>query len=162
VPCLRLGDVDDGMLIHPPPPGASDPAAARVFEEPLRQGEVLVSTLVSKPRLGYVSAAPPGDVRVTDHWQRFRFRETPGAWALVLRTAAVSDQLRRLARGAVQQFAHPGDLLRLLVPVPPLRLREEWQVELERCHRQQRALEVEWEALWAQALTLFRAGHAPP
>jgi hypothetical protein len=159
---LRLSDVGTDLSIKVPEMPDAPPMAGRVYAEPLATEEVLLSLLVTNPRVAFAGAVPEPDIFVTDHWERLRFRETPGAWALVLNTSPVRRQLGLLAMGTVQQFAHP-DALRSLV-LPPIEddLRRKWDRQLRRYQVRHQELEARWRQLWPQAQALYQAVHSRP
>jgi hypothetical protein len=101
----RQSRIVDGYVDFTLPTGAARHGATsnrRVFAQLLSENDVLLSTLVTSPRVTFAGTNPGTAVYPTDHWYRLRFRETPGAWALVLATPAIRAQLERLAIGTVQ------------------------------------------------------------
>jgi hypothetical protein len=156
---LQLSDISDNFT---PPTGAARDVAMsnrRVFAHPLSENDVLLSTLVTSPRVTFADTPPAVAVYPTDHWYRLRFRETPGAWALVLATPTIHDQLKRLAIGTVQQFAQPSTVLRLVLPNIPLETRLKWDGFLRRWQQRRRNLDDEWLALWHQCYRLLQETH---
>jgi hypothetical protein len=159
---LRLGDVGPDLMITPPAEGGTLPQPGRVYAEPLSPDEVLLSMLVTSPRVAFAGPEPAAGIHVIDHWERFRFRETPGAWALVLNTAAVRRQMPLLAMGSAQQFTHPESVRGLVLPPVSLDLRLKWDKVLRRCQARHHDLEARWRDLWPWALALYHAAHARP
>src|SRR5262249_9801235 len=107
---LQLSDVREDFAY---PSGEARPTAEtnrRIFASPLDSNEVLVSTLVTNPRVTFAATRPVSPVHPSDHWCRLQFRETAGAWAAILATPAIHDQLQRLAIGTVQQFTQPSTI----------------------------------------------------
>lgn len=156
---LQLADVSDNFTF---PSGAARHGATRnrrVFAQPLSENDVLLSTLVTSPRVTFVGTQPATAVYPTDHWYRLRFRETPGAWALVLATPAIRAQLERLAIGTVQQFAQPSTMRRLVLPNIPLDTRIKWDGFLRRWQQRRRALDDAWLALQRQCHRLLQETH---
>ena len=131
----------------------------RAFADPLSENEVLLSTLVTNPRVAFAGAKPATAVYPTDHWYRLRFRETPGAWAVVLDTPAIHEQLERLAIGTVQQFAQPSTVRKLVLPNVPLETRIKWDGFLRHWQQRRHALDDEWLGLWRQCYWLLRETH---
>ncbi|WP_414569530.1 hypothetical protein [Nostoc sp. CCY 9925] len=159
---LRLSDIGTDLSFSQPEETESERLSHmfyRVFREPLTPGEVLLSTLVSHPRVAFIDEAPSTKIYVTDHLERLRFRETPGAWALVLNTTAIRTQLKGMAIGTVQQFTYPANIPRLTVPNVPLELRQRWEKLLRRHHQRQRELNERWQVIWNDAQTLFEEVH---
>jgi hypothetical protein len=156
---LQLSDVSDSFI---PPTGAARHMATsqrRVFAQPLSQNDVLLSTLVTSPCVTFAGTHPATPVYPTDHWYRLRFRETPGAWALVLDAPAMHAQLKRLAIGTVQQFAQPSTVRRLVLPNIPLDTRIKWDSFLRRWQQRRHAFDDEWLDLWRQCYRLLQDTH---
>src|SRR5262249_45647316 len=144
------------------PTGAArhmDTSNRRVFAHPLSENDVLLSTLVTSPRVTFAGMPPATAVYPTDHWYRLRFRETPGAWALVLDAPARHAQRAGLAVGSVQQFAQPATVRRLVLPNIPLETRIKWDSFLRRWQQRLRALDEEWLDLWRQCYRLLQETH---
>jgi hypothetical protein len=157
---LRLGDVGDDLTLERPAPGKAPPNPGQAYAAPLSAGEVLLSMLVSSPRVGFVETAP-ARLYPDAHWQRLRFRETPGAWALVLRSPPVCEQLRRLAAGNTRQFAHFGEVERLALPSLPLEQRRAWDTTLRDGHRRRDELEARRLRLEDDARRLYDEVYSP-
>jgi len=119
----------------------------RFFAQPVEIGEVLVSSLVTNPKIGYGDPTLPESIHPIDHWQRLRFADTPGAWALILSSPALGDQFRRLATGSAQQFATAEGLMELGVPHIDINLRKRWQERLDELLAERRRLDDEWQGL---------------
>lgn len=156
---LRLADVGPALTVDRPEEGAAAPPPRHVFRDPLARGDCLLSALVSQTRVAYAGVLPATRIWVTDNWLRFRFRQTPGAWALVLASQPVSEQLRSLAVGTAQQFARPDWLRRLALPPIPLETRLRWDSLLVACQQERTDLENRWEALWGRCHRLFVQHH---
>jgi hypothetical protein len=156
---LQLSDVSDSFTL---PTGATRHMTTnnrRVFAHPLRENDVLLSTLVTSPCVTFAGMCPATAVYPTDHWYRLRFRETPGAWALVLDAPAMHAQLEQLAIGTVQQFAQPSTVRRLVLPNIPLETRIKWDGFLRRWQQRRRDLDDEWLGLWRQSYQLLQETH---
>jgi hypothetical protein len=143
---LTLRDVAD---IYIPLVELSSPETrlGRFFSEPVSPGEVLISSLVTNPKIAYADPNIHDKIHPIDHWLRLRFRETPGAWALVLSSPAVSSQLGKLATGSAQQFTKLGSLMELYVPNIDSILRFRWQNRLDELLADRRRLDEEWKAI---------------
>lgn len=157
--CLRISDVGTDLTVGQAPNKEEVAWPGRVYREPLRQEEILVSLLVSSPTVAYAGEIPRTDIFVTDHWERLRFRETPGAWAIILSSPLVSIQLRLLAQGSARQFLSVGAVSRVLVPIPPREERLPWDRALLNYQRSRIKLEDAWRGLWNEAATVFDRAH---
>ena len=146
---LRLLTLKDVTGIYLPSVESSLPETrlGRFFAEPVRCGEVLISSLVTNPKIAYVDPTLTEEIHPIDHWLRLTFRETPGAWALALSSPAMGVQFRRLATGSALQFANAGRLMELSVPNIDRTLRKRWQNRLDELLADRRRLDEEWKAL---------------
>ena len=156
---LRLSDVGDDLMVRRGEVRGWGTSSRRVFAEPVQENEVLLSALVSRPRIAFLGNRPEEPIYPTDHWHRLRFRETPGAWALVLSTDAVHHQLERLAIGTVQQFAPPRAIGRLVLPDIPLGVRIKWDSAIRRWQRRRRELDDEWGDVMSECYRMLRETH---
>jgi hypothetical protein len=156
---LQLSDVGDDLTVHRPEIRSWRTSSRRVFADPVDENEVLLSALVTRPRVVFAGSKPKPEVFPTDHWHRLRFRETPGAWALVLTDPAIHQQLGRLAIGTVQQFAPPWTIRRLVLPDIPLETRIRWDEFLRKWQQRRLDLEDEWRGMLAEAYEFLRDTH---
>lgn len=116
---LRLSDVDDALGFRLPDPEPAPEPLFRLFAQPLRADEVLLSTLGSAPKV--VFHHPPNDstVWLPDAWARLRPHPAAGALALALTTQQVVWQLERAATGVVRQYVGRDELGQVRIPVLP-------------------------------------------
>ena len=156
---LRLKDIDRDLTLSIPNAESDLQLRLRVFRQPLTQEEVLISTLVTNPRVVFVDEPPSENIYITDHWERLRFFETPGAWALVLNTKVIRTQLKEMAIGAILQFTRPENISRLVVPNIPLKVREHWENELLTHHKRHRELQQKRKLIDHEAKALFNRVH---
>jgi len=143
---LKITDVT-GIYIPSVEPSLSETRLGRFFAEPVKNGEVLVSTMVTYPKIAYGDTALTEEMHPIDHWVRFTFRKTPGAWALVLSSPAMIAHFRRLATGSALQFTNAGRLIKLCVPNIDSALRKRWQSRLDELLADRRHLDKEWNVL---------------
>jgi hypothetical protein len=155
---LRLSDATSDLSYNLPDQ-VEVTQVGRVFGELVTADEVLVSTLVSSPRVVFFAERPEAELRVADHWVRLRFQETPGAWALLLSTAVVREQLKGMAVGTVQQFANPASVLEVAVPILRAEDRARWDQSLRRHHARRRELETKWADLLRGSQELYDRAH---
>jgi hypothetical protein len=94
-------------------------AIFRVYSDPLRSGEVLLSTLGSCPKVVFNHPPAATTIWLVDQWARLDGRAHPGALALLLSTRRVAWQLARATTGAVRQFIGRGDLAAIRIPAIP-------------------------------------------
>jgi hypothetical protein len=157
---LSLADVS-GYFIPEEAQSVPGTRSGRFYSAPVKPGDVLMSTLVSSPKVAYADVSTPEPIHAVDLWARLQFRETPGAYALVLKCRAIRDELRHLAVGTAQQFATASSLLRLCLPPIDRETRDRWHRRLEdvllerrRLEKQFRELRLEGRRMVAEALNI--------
>jgi len=156
---LRLSDGRDDLLVDTSGLGPADQLSARVYGEPLREGEVLLSTLVNLPRVLFVDCPTPVPVLPVDYWARLSFSRLPGAYALLLSTEIVQRQLLGMAIGTVQQFMPPRAVERVrLPPIDEARL-SGWHRRLMSHHEKSHRLNTARARHLAEAHRLFAEVH---
>jgi hypothetical protein len=113
---LKLNDAGRDLGFRLPDIAEVTPPWFRVYADPLRPGEVLLSTLGSSPKVVLNVPVAPSTVWVSDQWARLDGGAAPGALALALGISQVTWQLRSSATGAVRQFIGRDELLELRLP----------------------------------------------
>jgi hypothetical protein len=157
--CLRISDIGSDLTVAQAPEEEEVAWPGRVYRLPLQREEVLVSLLVSSPTVAYAGDIPRSDIYVTDHWERFLFRETPGAWAMILSSPLIGVQLRLLAQGSARQFLSSGAVRHVLVPVLSREERLPWDRALLRYQQHRLELEEAWGKLWDEARAVYERTH---
>lgn len=159
VPYLRISDVGSDFTLAAAPQPQRVTWPGRIYHRSLRRDEVLVSLFAASPKVVFAGAIPAEDVLVTDHWERLRFRETPGAWAMIMNSQLVRLQIGMLARGAARQFLGAGSIQRIVLPNIEREERELWDHQLRRYQQNRLRLEAAWQKLAAEAQELFDRLH---
>lgn len=113
---LRLSDATGDFDFHLPELAEVKPPWFRLYADPLRPGEVLLSTLGSASKVVFHHPAVDSTVFVADLWVRIDGGVTPGALALLLETHQVSWQLQGATTGAVRQFVAREDVAAVRLP----------------------------------------------
>lgn len=116
---LHLSDANDDLSFRLPEPAPVRPPWFRLYADPIRPGEVLLSTLGSAPKVVLNEPASPSTVWLTDQWARLDGGPTAGALAVLLATRQVAWQLGSATTGAVRQFIGREELADVRVPSPP-------------------------------------------
>jgi hypothetical protein len=156
---LRLSDAETSVLPACSLETMRPTLASRVYREPLAVGEVLISTLGTSPRVLFAGVECREDVFLVDHWEPLRFRETPGAFALILNTPAVSGQLRRMSVGSARQFVRAEDIRQLCIPDVALDVRMRWDQAITGIVQAWRKSCDRWEDLMIRANRAFDDAH---
>ena len=156
---LRLSDIDRDLTFSLPEAEANLRSSNRIFAKPLTQTEVLVSNFIAPFKVVFVDETPSATIYVTDSWERLRFKETPGAWALVLNTKMIQTQLSGMAIGSIQQHIRPENIPRLVIADVALKTRQKWEQKLLSLHKKHRELLEERRSIDREAKELFNRVH---
>ncbi len=156
---LRLSDIERDLTFSLPETRSDWSSPYRLFARPLTQGEVLISNFIAPFKVVFLDETPSTTVYVTDSWERLRFKETPGAWALILNTEVVQTQLSGMAIGNAQQHIRPENIPRLVIPNVALEIRQHWEKRLLRLHKKHRELLQQRQLIDREAEALFNRVH---
>lgn len=115
---LQLKDAGRDLGFRLPDIAAVEPPWFRLYADPLRPAEVLLSTLGSSPKVVLNVPMAASTVWISDQWARLDGGPVAGALALALGISQVTWQLGCAATGAVRQFVGREDLQ--AVRIPPL------------------------------------------
>ena len=127
---LRLRDADEGVFTPLLTQEEQPSIPARVYGRPLQSGEVLLSGLATSPSVVFAWGQAIAHVHPVDHWERLRFSETPGAFALILACPSVQRQFQQLTSGMTRQFLRPEAVRDLLLPPIDYEVRRQWHTAL--------------------------------
>lgn len=116
---LQLGDATGDLGFRLPEVAPVRPPWFRLYADPMRPGEVLLSTLGSAPKVVVNEPACPSTIWLSDQWARIDGGPNAGALALLLETRQVVWQLGSATTGAVRQFIGREELAEVRVPSPP-------------------------------------------
>jgi len=128
---LKIGDLDGQLDFRQPKAKAGDDGW-RFHKRPLSQFDVLVSSFVQEPKVAIVQTEPAESTRASEQLAVLSFHRTPGAYALLMDTPLLRQQIAGLATGTVQRFVQPKMLDQLVLPV----LDREDRVLANRWHNQ--------------------------
>jgi len=156
---LRLADIGNDFTLSEPDPEFRPQNIFRNYAAPLAEGDVLLSTLVTTPRAAFIGESPRGTVYISDTIERLVFRETPGAWALILNTKPIRRQLSLMGIGAVQQFTNSAFIRKILVPPLSREYREKIDERLRLFYRQKKETEAAWNEIMKEAQEIFDERH---
>lgn len=127
---LRLSHADAPFGFELPNLAELNHPSFRIYADPLRPAEVLLSVLGSAPKFVFHHPSVTTSVWVADHWIRFAGGEAPGALALLLRTQPVVWQLGLAATGTARQFVTRAEIENVRVPWPPAAVGQRWHLRL--------------------------------
>jgi uncharacterized membrane-anchored protein YjiN (DUF445 family) len=120
---------------------------------------VLVSTFVQEPKVGLLSDPAPAVIFASEQLAVLNFHRTPGAYALLLETTLVRQQVERLATGTVQRFVQPEQFKRILVPPIEEAVAQNWHQQLVELQQQKLAARRELESIQCAMQRVFRQVH---
>lgn len=113
---LLLSDARGDLSFELPELAPIEPPWFRIYADPLRPGEILLSTLGTWPKVVLNHPVATSTVWLSDQWARLDGGTLPGALALLLGTSQVTWQLARAATGAVRQFIGREELVDIRLP----------------------------------------------
>jgi len=154
-----LSDVSRDLTFSLPEVKANSKIPYRLFAKPLAQGEVLISNFIAPFKVVFLDEAPSKTVYVSDSWVRLQFKETPGAWALILNTKIVKTQLSGMTIGSIQQHIRPENIPRLVIPNVVLKTRQDWEQKLLSLNKKHRELQKRRESINLETEALFNRVH---
>lgn len=114
---LQLGHAHGDLCFDVPDEEDVTAPGFRIWSEPLRADEVLVSLLGTSPKVVFNHPPTKEPILVADHWLRLRPQRNAGTFALVLCSREVRGQLARAASGAARQFLTHRDAAAVRVPL---------------------------------------------
>lgn len=127
-PVVKIGSLDGQQSFQLPKREAE--TLWRVHKRPLRCFDVLLSTFSQEPKVAMVSHEPDSSILVSEQLGVLQFHRTPGAYALLLETPFIRQQINRLATGTVQRFVQPRMLKKLILPPIEDVLAKQWHRQL--------------------------------
>ncbi len=113
---LRLTDATGDLAFDEPEVAPVEPPWFRLYADPMRPGEVLLSTLGSAPKVVFNQPPVSSTLWLSDQWARLDAGDAAGAVALLLGTHQVVWQLGCAATGAVRQFIGREELAEIRLP----------------------------------------------
>lgn len=112
---IKIGNID-GQLGIRLAESTSQPSRWRYHKQPLSPQAVLVSSFVQEPKVGMLPESLPFGTFASEQLTVLNFHRTPGAYALLLETGLVRQQIARLATGTMQRFSNPYQFKQIVVP----------------------------------------------
>jgi len=122
---LKIGDLTGQLDILLDSAQSSD-SRWRYHRRPLRPLSVLVSTFVQEPKVALFTDVQSVKTFASEQLAVLNFHHTPGAYALLLETDLVRQQIVRLATGTVQRFVQPEFFKQIVVPVIETEIAKDW------------------------------------
>ena len=125
----------------------------RIYAEPLKSKEVLLSLLGISPKVVYVQkeqekiAKQP--IFVSDIWARFTETKSPETLALLLQTKLVKTQLSLSVFGVAGQFVALPQLQNICIPWPEPHIEKEWAEKLIELLKKKSVLTKQMEQIYS-------------
>ncbi|MCE2570548.1 hypothetical protein [Motilimonas eburnea] len=158
LPIIKIGDVK-GQLDIQRDNQASEESRWRFHRQPLNPLAVVVSTFVQDPKVGLFSNASSGSAYASEQLAVLNFHRTPGAYALLLETHLVRQQIARLATGTVQRFVQPEQFKQIVVPPIEDATAQDWHQRLIELQQQRAGAQAELTQIDDAMRSVFRQVH---
>lgn len=155
---IKIGDIG-GQLDIQLADSASHASRWRYHKRPLSPQAVLVSSFVQEPKVGMFTEALPVTTFASEQLVVLNFHRTPGAYALLLETGLVRQQIARLATGTVQRFAHPDQFKQIVVPPIENSIALKWHHHLTEIQQQRSEARRELVKIRNAMQRVFRQVH---
>lgn len=155
---VKIGDLSGQFDIELKVEGGQE-SRWRYHRHPLSPLAVLVSTFVQEPKVGLLSASAPSAIFASEQLAVLNFHRTPGAYALLLETNLVRQQIERLATGTVQRFVQPQQFKRILVPPIEEAVAQRWHRQLVELQQQKLVAQRELKSIRRAMQRVFRQVH---
>lgn len=126
---IKIGDLS-GQLDIQRDSAKSSESRWRFHRRPLNPLAVLVSTFVQEPKVALFVDRDQGTTFASEQLAVINFHRTPGAYALLLETDLVRQQIGRLATGTVQRFVRPELFKEIVVPLIETETAQDWHQRL--------------------------------
>tara|TARA_R110001583_G_scaffold195128_3_gene369575 strand:- start:4885 stop:6369 length:1485 start_codon:yes stop_codon:yes gene_type:complete len=157
-PVIKIGDIT-GQLEIQRDVAASQESRWRYHRRPLSSLAVLVSTFVQEPRVGLLTDILPMTTFASEQLAVLNFHRTPGAYALLLETNLVREQIARLATGTEQRFMQPQQFKNIVVPPLDPAGAQEWHQRLVELQHQKSKARRELVEIRSAMRHVFRQVH---
>ncbi|WP_157976541.1 restriction endonuclease subunit S [Parahaliea mediterranea] len=155
---IKIGDITGHFDIQLDAEASKD-RRWRYHRRSLSPFAVLVSTFVQEPKVGLLSSALPSATFASEQLAVLNFHRTPGAYALLLETTLVRQQVARLATGTVQRFVQPEQFKRIVVPPIEGAIAQDWHQRLTEIQQQKSEARRELVNLDREMQQVFRRVH---
>jgi len=158
LPIIKIGDVK-GQLDIQRDNQATEESRWRFHRQPLNPLAVVVSTFVHDPKVGLFSSESSGPAYASEQLAVLNFHRTPGAYALLMETRLVRQQIARLATGTVQRFVQPEQFKQIVVPPIEDAIAQDWHQRLIELQQQRAGAQAELTKIDDAMRSVFRQVH---
>lgn len=155
---IKIGDIAGQLDVHIAPQGAQE-SHWRYHKKPLCPLTVLVSTFVQEPKVGLLPDRLPSAIYASEQLAVLNFHRSPGAYALLLETRLVRQQIERLATGTIQRFVQPEQFKRIVVPPIEEQMAQDWHQQLVEIQQQKLTAQRELASTRRAMQAVFRQVH---
>ena len=155
---IRIGDLT-GQLDVRLDKETSQARSWRYHRHPLTPLAVLVSTFVQEPKVGLLFDALPSATFASEQLAVLNFHRTPGAYALLMETDLVRQQIARLATGTVQRFVQAEQFKQIVVPPIDGPIAQDWHQRLIELQQQKLEARRELAGIRRDMQREFRSVH---
>lgn len=131
----------------------------RTLKSTLMPFDVLISTFVQEPRVAIIAQELKTLPLVSEQLAILRFHHAPGAYALLMETELITEQMRALAHGTTQRFIQHKMLEQIVIPEIEQSLAYSWHQQLLELQQEKEMLEQEISLLLEQMYSIYRTIH---
>ncbi len=171
---IKIGDLDGQLAFRQSKVAATEGTGKRggeankaaegwrTHKRPLSESDVLVSSFVHEPKVAMVRTEPAEQVRASEQLAVLHFHRTPGAYALIMESPLIKQQIAGLATGTVQRFVQPKSLDQLVVPALDQADRElanRWHYQLLDLIDEKKQAQTTMNRLQSEMYAIYRQVH---
>nr|WP_298058596.1 hypothetical protein [uncultured Halomonas sp.] len=114
---------------------------------------------MQEPKVGLLAETILDTIFASEQLAVLNFHRTPGAYALLLETGLVRQQIARLATGTVRRFAHPDQFKLIVVPPIENAVALKWHHQLTEIQQQKSEAQRELVKIRRVMQRVFRQVH---
>ena len=131
----------------------------RYHRRQLEPTDVLVSTFVQEPKVAIASVAKNIPSFASEQLAVVSFHRTSGAYALLMETDLVRQQITRLTTGTVQRFVQPDLFKQIVIPAIETEIAHGWHLRLAEILRNKAEAQQELARLKDEMYQVYRQIH---
>lgn len=155
---IKIGNLDGQLTVNIPDTRSTE-SRWRFHKRPLTRFAVLVSTFVQEPKVAILSREPQQQLLASEQLAVLNFHRTAGAYALLMETPLMRQQIARLATGTVQRFVQPQLLEQIVVPVIEPATANQWHNRLIELLEEKTLAGTELDDLYRKMYQTYRQVH---
>ncbi|HAU3625225.1 TPA: hypothetical protein F7146_10460 [Legionella pneumophila] len=154
-PVIKISNINSQLAISEP----EKDFGWRTLKSTVKPLDVLISTFVQEPKVAIVTRKIKNQPLVSEQLAILRFHHTPGAYALLMETDLVKEQMQALAHGTSQRFIQHKMLEQIVIPELEQTVANAWHQELIDILDKIEKVELEISDVLAQMYSVYRTIH---